>query len=182
MPLSWSELFASNPLDYTQRTLPAMFAARGDAHAGIDDAIGSIEPLLALAERQAKAGEADAPWPPHYQKMAGEAPRVAPSRAAGKPPRAKLPVITIAKAKLKAEALAGLERWKARHPAVFDRLAPEHVLIDANRGKSSAWYRVRINLKNVPEAERPPPEDPDPDYDVRSEYAGWDGAPPDDER
>ncbi|MBC7974499.1 MAG: DNA primase, partial [Myxococcales bacterium] len=92
-----------------------------------------------------------------------------------RPARAKLPVITIAKAKHKAEALAGLERWRARHPAVAAQLAPEHVLVDTNRGKSSAWYRVRINLKNVAEAERPPPEDPDPNYDVRTEYAGWEG-------
>jgi bifunctional non-homologous end joining protein LigD len=82
-------------------------------------------------------------------------------------------VITIAQAKRKVDALAGLERWKARYPEVAAQLAPEHVLIDANRGKSSAWYRVRINLKNVPPTERPPPEDPDPNYDVRTEYAGW---------
>jgi DNA ligase D-like protein (predicted polymerase) len=180
MPLSWPELFAANPLDFTLRTVPALFAARGDAHAGIDDAVGSIEQLLALADRQSEAGAGDAPWPPHYAKAEGEAPRVAPSRArpvAG-PPRAKLPVITIAKAKLKTEALAGLERWRARHPEVVAHLAPEHVLIDTNRGKSSAWYRVRINLKSVPEAERPPPEDPDPNYDVRTEYAGWGTSDP----
>jgi bifunctional non-homologous end joining protein LigD len=82
-------------------------------------------------------------------------------------------VITIAQAKLKVDALAGLERWKAKYPAAFAQLAPEHVLVDANRGKSSAWYRVRINLKNVPEAERPPIEDPDPNYDWKTEYAAW---------
>jgi bifunctional non-homologous end joining protein LigD len=175
MPLSWDELSTCDPLDFTVRTVPALFAARGDAHAGIDGAAGSIEPLLALAARQAAEGQADAPWPPHHDKAAGEPPRVAPSRAraAARPPRDKLPVITIAKAKHKADALAGLERWKARHPEVAAQLAPEHVLIDTNRGKSSAWYRVRINLKNVPVAERPPPEDPDPDYDWKTEYAGW---------
>jgi bifunctional non-homologous end joining protein LigD len=179
MPLSWDELFACDPHDFTLRTVPAMFAARGDAHAGIDAAPGSIAPLLALAARQAAEGQADAPWPPHFAKAEGEAPRVQPSRsrsaaaAVVKPPREKLPVITIAKAKHKPDALAGLERWKARHPAVFGRLAPEHVLVDTNRGKSSAWYRVRINLKNVPEAERPPPAAPDPDYDFKTEYAGW---------
>jgi DNA ligase D-like protein (predicted polymerase) len=181
MPLSWDEFFASNPADFTLRTVPAMFAARGDAHAGIDGAVGSIEPLLALADRQGAEGQADAPWPPHYAKLADEAPRVAPSRAKGvaKPPREKLPVITIAKAKRKSEALAGLERWKARYPGLVARLAPEHVLIDTNRGKSSAWYRVRINLKNVPEAERPPTEDPDPNYDWRTEYADWEVNPTD---
>jgi bifunctional non-homologous end joining protein LigD len=183
MPLSWDEFFASDPLAFTLRTVPARFAARGDAHAGIDAAAGSIEPLLELAARQEAEGQPDAPWPPHYTKKDGEAPRVAPSRAkpaaapaparAARQPREKLPVITIAQAKRKVDALAGLERWKARYPEVAAQLAPEHVLIDANRGKSSAWYRVRINLKNVPPTERPPPEDPDPNYDVRTEYAGW---------
>jgi DNA ligase D-like protein (predicted polymerase) len=212
MPLPWDELLACDPHDYTLRTVPAMFAARGDAHAGIDATVCSIEPLLELAARQESQGAVDAPptgnprrkeipilasprtgidrsgsgpWPPHFEKAAGEAPRVAPSRARGPagaarspraaaaPPRDKLPVITIAKAKHKADALAGLERWKARHPGVVAHLAPEHVLVDTNRGKSSAWYRVRINLRNVPEAERPPPEPPDPDYDWKSEYTGW---------
>jgi DNA ligase D-like protein (predicted polymerase) len=196
MPLSWADLFASDPRDFTLRTVPALFAARGDAHAAIDGAAGSIESLLELAARQAAEGQADAPWPPQFEKAADEAPRVAPSRArsvaqppgqtkarteaaakpAQRPPRDKLPVITIARAKHKADALAGLERWKARYPAVFAQLAPEHVLVDTNRGKSSAWYRVRINLRNVPEAERPPPEPPDPDYDWKTEYAGWHGS------
>jgi hypothetical protein len=191
MPLSWDDFFASDPQDFTLRTVPAMFAVRGDAHAGIDGAAGSIEALLALAARHAADGEADAPWPPHYPKMAGEAPRVAPSRArlageaparakpVARPPREKLPVITIAKAKLKSDALAGLERWKAKYPDVVAKLAPEHVLVDTNRGKSSAWYRVRINLKDIPEAERPPPEPPDPDYDWKTEYAGWEVSPAD---
>jgi bifunctional non-homologous end joining protein LigD len=173
MPLFWDDFFACSPLDFTLHTVPALFAARGDAHAGIDRAVGSIEPLLELAARQEAEGYMDAPWPPHHEKATGEAPRVAPSRARGdaRPPREKLPVITIAKAKRKADALAGLERWKARHPEIAGKLAPEHVLIDTNRGRSSAWYRVRVNLKDVPGAERPPPEGPDPDYDERTEYA-----------
>jgi bifunctional non-homologous end joining protein LigD len=181
MPLAWDELLACDPREFTLHTVPAMFAARGDAHAGIDDAAGSIEPLLALATRQEAEGAADAPWPPHFEKAAGEAPRVAPSRArvAARPPREKLPVITIARAKRKADAIAGLERWKARHPRIAAQLAPEHVLVDTNRGKSSAWYRVRINLKRIPEAERPPPEEPDPDYDWKIEFAGQDGEPAD---
>ncbi len=174
MPLSWDEFFACNPLDFTLRTVPAMFAARGDAHAGIDGAVGSIEPLLELAARQEAEGQVDAPWPPHFERAAGEAPRVAPSRAraAPRPPRDKLPVITIAKAKRKVDAVAGLERWKAKYPEVAGKLAPEHILVDTNRGKSSAWYRVRVNLKNIPVAERPPVEDPDPNYDWKTEYAG----------
>src|SRR5262249_50268356 len=125
MPLAWDDLFACDPLDFTLRTVPAMVAACGDAHAGINAAVGSIESLLELAARREAEGEVDAPWPPHFEKVEGEAPRVAPSRArrdagrerpersgAARPPREKLPVITIAKAKHKAEALAGLERWK----------------------------------------------------------------------
>jgi len=179
MPLSWDDFFRSDPLELTLRTVPAIFAARGDAHAGIDAAVGSLEPLLELAERQAAEGAPDAPWPPHFVKAEGEEPRVAPSRARGagaakaapRARRVKLPVITIAQAKQKADALAGLERWKARNPGVVGRLAPEDVIVDTNRGRATAWYRVRINLKNVPEAERPPPEPPDPDYDPRTEYA-----------
>ena len=84
-------------------------------------------------------------------------------------------MITIAQAKTKPDALAGLERWKARHPDVAAQLAPEDVLVDTNRGRATAWYRVRINLKNVPASEHPPPEAPDPDYDWRSEYGGEPG-------
>jgi DNA ligase D-like protein (predicted polymerase) len=175
MPLSWTDFFASDPRDYTLQTAPAMFAAHGDAHAAIDDTPGSLDGLLELAQRQEAEGQPDAPWPPHFAKSEDEGPRVAPSRAkrAARPARAKLPVITIAQAKLKRDALAGFERWKARYPQVAAKLAPEDILVDANRGRATAWYRVRINLKNVPESDRPPQETPDPNYDPKSEYAGW---------
>lgn len=107
----------------------------------------------------------DAPWPPHFEKKEGESKRVAPSRA-----KKVLPVIIIAKAKTKKEALAALDRWKERHADVTKQLAPEDVLVDAMRGRHTAWYRVRINLKNVPEGERPPKEPPDPDYDPADEW------------
>jgi hypothetical protein len=168
MPLGWDELEACDPAAFTVATVPALFAARGDAHARIDEHAGSIDGLLALSDAQAAAGAADAPWPPHFEKAANEAPRVTPRRA-------KQPVITIARAKHKADALAGLERWKARHPDVVPLLAPEDVLVDTNRGRSSAWYRVRVNLKNVPASARPPEEAPDPDWDPAEE---WRGAKP----
>lgn len=152
MPLSWEDFFACDPNAFTLKTVPAIFAAQGDAHAGIDAAPAGIASLLALADAQ-----------PHFAKEEGEGMRVAPSRA-------KIPVITVAQAKLKADALAGLERWKARHPDVFARLAPEHVLVDTNRGRASAWYRIRLNLSNVPEADRPAQGAPDPDYDPKSEW------------
>jgi bifunctional non-homologous end joining protein LigD len=170
MPLSWDDFFASNPLDFTLRTVPAIFAARGDPHAGIDEAAGAIDSLLALADRQEEEGLPDAPYPPMFAKEEGEAPRVAPSRAKGARQK-KVPVITIAQAQEKKEALAGLERWKQRHPAVAAHLHPEDVLVDANRGRAYAWYRVRINLQHVPEGERPPPEEPEPNYDPRSEFS-----------
>lgn len=169
MPLAWDEFLRCVPTDYTLRTVPAMFAARGDAHAGIDQAVGSLENLLQLAVEQEAAGEGDAPWPPHYPKGEGEAPRVAPSRAKGarKP---KFPVITIAQAKLKQDALDGLEKWKLKYPEVAAMLAPEDVLVDTNRGRATAWYRIRINLKNVPAEQHPPQETPEPNYDVRVEW------------
>ena len=172
MPMSWEALATCNPADYTLLTVPALFAANGDAHARIDEVAGSITGLLELAARQEEAGDGDAPWPPHYAKGEGEGPRVAPSRAKGavRPPRPKLPVIVIAKAKLKADAVAGLERWKTLHPEVTGLLAPEDVLTDTMRGRHSAWTRIRVNLKNVPEEQRPAEVAPDPDYDPAVEW------------
>ena len=76
-----------------------------------------------------------------------------------------MPLIEIARAETKAEAIAGLERWKAKHPLVWPQLEPRDVLVDAMRGRSSAWYRIRINLQHVPEAERPAQEPLEVDYD-----------------
>ena len=85
--------------------------------------------------------------------------------------RSNIPVIEISRAKAKAEALAGLDRWKARHPKAAVALEEPDVLVDGMRGRSSLWYRVRVNLTHVPEAERPPQEPLDPDYDPWAEYA-----------
>jgi len=170
-PLDWDEVAECDPAAFTVATMPARFAARGDPHAGIDAAAGSLEPLLELAARDDAAGLADAPWPPHYQKMEGEAPRVAPSRArpaggaAKRPPRVKMPLVTVAHSPDKQAALAGLERWKQRHPDAAGHLAVDDVLVDAMRGRSSTWTRIRVNLRHVPEAIRPAQETPDPDDD-----------------
>ncbi|MBA2540473.1 MAG: hypothetical protein H0V17_12605, partial [Deltaproteobacteria bacterium] len=150
MPLTWDELATCDPRAFTLRTVPALYAERGDAHAGIDEAVCRIEPLLALADR--------------------DEPEV---KARKKQKKIHVPVITIAQAKLKPDALAGLERWKAKYPAIVPLLAPEHVIVDTNRGRATAWYRVRINLSAVPEDQRPPQETPDPDYDVKTEWADW---------
>jgi bifunctional non-homologous end joining protein LigD len=177
MPLAWDEFLVADPAAFTLRSVPAIFKARGDAHAAIDDHAGSLDALFELADRQEAEGEQDAPWPPHFAKQAGEGARVAPSRAKGVPKTRKssMPVIIIAQAKLKPDAMAGLERWKAKYPDVAAKLAPEDVLVDTNRGRATAWYRVRINLKNVPPEEHPPQEEPDPNYDPKTEYGGWTG-------
>jgi hypothetical protein len=122
-----------------------------DAHAG------SLEKLLELAEKDEAAGLGDAPWPPHFRKMEGEAPRVAPSRArtttkkAAKSKRVKMPLIVVANSPDKKAALAGLERWKEKHPQAAKLLAVDDVLVDSMRGRSSTWTRIRVNLRNVPE-------------------------------
>ena len=90
-PLRWDEVPDVDPGDFTLRTMPARFAALGDLHAGIDEVAYPLEPLLELAARDDAAGLGDAPWPPHYAKHEGEAPRVAPSKRAaadGAAPRA----------------------------------------------------------------------------------------------
>ena len=171
-PLRWDEVADCDPSDFTVATMPARFAAIGNPHADMDAAVGSLDRLLELAARDEAAGIADAPWPPHFQKMEGEGPRVAPSRAkrAARPPRIKMPLITIANSPDRAAALAGLERWKAKHPDAASHLAVDDVLVDGMRGRSSIWTRIRVNLRNVPEAMRPPQETPDPDDDPTREW------------
>jgi bifunctional non-homologous end joining protein LigD len=202
-PLTWEEVPTCDPAEYTIDTVPARFAAIGDPWAAMDEAAGSLDGLLELAARDEAAGLPDAPWPPHYDKQAGEAPRVQPSKrrtgasregvagpeaapppasaaasaAAPAPPapgkssgptgrrRSTMPLIEIARAETKDEAMAGLERWKERHPSVWPLLEPRDVLVDGMRGRSSVWYRIRLNLQHVPEAQRPPQEPLEIDYD-----------------
>jgi len=168
MPLEWDEVGDCDPASFTLTTAPARFEERGDASAGIDAAAGSLAKLLELAAAQEAAGLPDAPWPPHYRKQEDEPPRVAPSRRKGAGGGGRVsaqPLITVAKAEHREEALAGLERWKNRHPEAAGRLAPDDVLIDSMRGRSNTWTRIRVNLRHVPEGERPGEEPPDPDYD-----------------
>ena len=159
-PLAWDEVADCNPADFTLASMPARFAKLGDLHAGIDQQAGSIEGLLELFERQ---GLGDAPWPPHYRRQASEPPRVQPSKR--KPSK---PLVEIGRARHKEDALAGLERWKARHPEVVTHLQPADVLVDAMRGRSSTWTRIRVNLQHVPEDLRPAQEPLDPDEKIRS--------------
>jgi DNA ligase D-like protein (predicted polymerase) len=169
-PLAWDEVGACNPADFTMRTMPARFADVGDRHRGIDTSPGSLDALLELSARQEKDGLGDAPWPPHYRKQPGEAPRVAPSKrrspAASSRRVSKHPLVEIGRARQKADALAGLERWKARHPQASAHLQPADVLVDAMRGRFTTWTRIRVNLQHVPEALRPAQESLDPDDDL----------------
>jgi DNA ligase D-like protein (predicted polymerase) len=184
-PLRWDEVPSCDPAAFTIDTVPQRFAAAGDPWAGMDEAVGSLDALLELAARDEAAGLPDAPWPPHYEKQVGEAPRVQPSKQRGPAPapqagtsvkpasapsptgrrQSTKPLIEIARAQTKAEAMEGLERWKARHPDVWPLLKPADVLVDSMRGRSSTWTRIRLNLEHVPQAQRPPQEPLEVDYD-----------------
>jgi DNA ligase D-like protein (predicted polymerase) len=190
-PLSWDEVPGCDPSAFTMATVPERFAERGDPWAGIDDPSGSLDGLLDLAAQHEEAGFADAPWPPQFAKGANEPRRVQPSRRRGGPApregvvpppapgkrsgptgrrRTTMPLIEIARAATEREALDGLERWKKRHPDVWPYLGPTDVLVDPMRGRSTTWTRIRLNLRNVPEEERPPQEELEVDYDP------WEGV------
>ncbi|HEY3936684.1 MAG TPA: DNA polymerase domain-containing protein, partial [Bryobacteraceae bacterium] len=172
-PLHWHEVPDCEPSDFTVLTIPKRFAEIGDPHADIDAEPGSLEKLLELAAEDEKAGLGDAPWPPHFRKMEGEAPRVAPSRAkspAKRPPREKMPLVVVANSPDKEAALAGLARWKSKYAEASALLAVDDVLVDSMRGRSSTWTRIRVNLRHVPEELRPSQETPDPDDDPTREW------------
>jgi bifunctional non-homologous end joining protein LigD len=149
-PVSWQELDDCDPADFTLWTVPRRWQAIGDPHAAIDDRADSLEPLLELSARQEAAGQGDAPWPPQYRKAPGEPKRAPPSKA-----RRDAPLIEIARAEREADAIAAADAWKARHPKAAAHLEPADVLVDRMRGRSSLWYRVRINLARVPPQLRP---------------------------
>jgi bifunctional non-homologous end joining protein LigD len=171
-PLHWHEVRDSEPSDFTVLTVPKRFAELGDPHAEMDSALGSLDKLLELASNDEAAGLGDAPWPPHFRKMEGEERRVAPSRAksSARQLRTKMPLIVVANSPDKKAALAGLERWKSKHAEAAGHLAVDDVLVDSMRGRSSTWTRIRVNLRNVPEALRPSQESPDPDDDPTREW------------
>jgi bifunctional non-homologous end joining protein LigD len=202
-PLRWDEVPGCDPAAFTIDTMPGRYAEIGDPGAGIDEAVGSLDPLLELARADEAAGLPDAPWSPHFEKQAGEAPRVQPSKrrtgvtagsevgdneagrneagdneAGAVPPpapgktvgptgrrRSSMPLIEIARAASKAEAMAGLDRWKQRYPDVAAQLEPADILVDSMRGRSSTWTRIRLNLRHIAVAERPPQEPLEVDYD-----------------
>jgi len=146
-PLDWDEVATRRPEEFTVRTVLERFAERGDAASGIDDSVGSLDQLLSLAEELGPAEK-----PPRKSDGSGRRPST-------------MPLIEVARAKTKPEALEGLERWKAKHPKVVEKLEPADVLVDGMRGSSSLWYRIRVNLQHVPEKERPEQEELEVDYD-----------------
>jgi bifunctional non-homologous end joining protein LigD len=190
-PLRWDEVPGCDPAAFTIDTMPERYARLGDLGAGIDESAGSLAALLDLAAADEAAGLPDAPWPPHFEKQAGEQPRVQPSKRrtaadpAVPPPapgkasgpagrrRTSVPMIEIARAASKAEALAGLERWKERHPQAASLLEPADILVDSMRGRSSTWTRIRLNLRHIPEADRPAQEELEVDYDPWAGLSGW---------
>jgi bifunctional non-homologous end joining protein LigD len=161
-PLAWEEIDDCNPADFTLATMPARFEKLGDRHADIDRHPCSLASLLELSARHEREGLGDAPWPPHYKKQKGEPARVQPSRRRA----AAHPLIEIGRAQDKDAALAGLERWKARHPDAAAHLQPADILVDAMRGRFRTWTRIRVNLQHVPVEARPVQEKLDPDEDL----------------
>ncbi len=168
-PLSWDEIDACEPADFTLATMPSRFAAVGDRHEGIDRAPCALDTLLELSARHEREGLGDAPWPPHFRKQEGEPARVQPSRRRRTPVH---PLLEIARARRKQDALAGLDRWKARHPEAAAHLDPADVLVDAMRGRFATWTRIRLNLQHVPAQLRPPQEPLDPDDDMSADWKG----------
>jgi hypothetical protein len=151
-PLTWDEVPDCRPDQFTLSTVTERFAAIGDPWNGIElpGAAGSLEPLLALAKELGPAEK--------------------PPKGTGRR-QSTMPLVEIGRAKTKEEALAGLERWKARHRDIVPLLEPADVLIDGMRGRSSIWYRIRVNLQHVPEEARPEQEP------LESDYNPWANAP-----
>ena len=142
-PLAWDEVPSCRPERFTVRTVPERYAEVGDPWDGIDAAAGGLDALLELAEAQGPAER-----------------------------QAARPLVEVARTRTKPEALAAMERWSARHADVLPYLLPADTLVDGMRGRSSLWYRVRVNLEHVPEELRPPQEP------LEAEYDPWAGFHP----
>jgi len=143
-PLTWAEVPGCNPQEYTLGFVRDRHAAIGDPWQGIEHSSGSLAALLDLADRLGPVEK--------------------PPKGTGRR-QSTMPLIEIARAKSKEEALEGLQRWKARHYSVLRYLEPADTLVDGMRGRSSVWYRIRVNLQHVPDTERPPQEPLEVDYD-----------------
>jgi DNA ligase D len=142
-PLTWDEVPGCRPEDYTVPTVLERYAEIGDPWQDLDGSVGSLDALLELAKRLGPAEK--------------------PPKGAGRRTQT-MPLVEIARSKGKPEALEGLERWKSRHPEVVSHLEPADILVDGMRGRSSVWYRIRVNLQHVPEDLRPEQEPLEVDY------------------
>src|SRR6202048_3473104 len=153
-PLHWDEVAGCRPEALTVDTVPQRFAELGDPWEGMDDAAGSLEALLELAERLGAA-----PKPPKGASKTGRR-------------QSAMPLIEVARTKTKDEAMAALDTWRGRHPEAAGKLEPADVLVDGMRGPSSIWYRIRINRQHAPEDQRPPQEELLADYNPWEGYSG----------
>jgi bifunctional non-homologous end joining protein LigD len=149
-PLRWAEVADCRPERFTMPAVLERHADIGDPWTGMEDTGGSLEPLLALAEELGPAEK--------------------PPKGTGRR-QSTMPLIEITRTKTRPEAMADFDRWKARHPAVAEKLEAADVLVDGMRGRSSIWYRIRVNLQHVPEAGRPEQEP------LLSDYNPWANAP-----
>ncbi|GAA0734800.1 non-homologous end-joining DNA ligase [Dactylosporangium roseum] len=145
MPLAWDEVPGCDPAAYTVDTVPG----GPDAWEGVEDSRGSLDSLLELAATFKKKTPA--------------------TKGSGRR-EPTMPLIEITRTATKEEAMEDLERWKARHPTVWPLLEPADVLVDSMRGINSVWFRIRLNLRHVPEADRPPQEPLEHDFDP---FAKW---------
>jgi bifunctional non-homologous end joining protein LigD len=148
-PLTWDEVPHCRPENYTLPTVLERYDAIGDPWHGIEASSGSLDALLELGERLGPAER--------------------PPKGTGRRLQTK-PLIEVARARTKAQARAGFDQWAARHPKAAAYLQPADTLVDGMRGRSSVWYRIRVNLEHVPEAERPPQEPLEVDYNP------WEGV------
>jgi bifunctional non-homologous end joining protein LigD len=150
-PLTWAEVPGCRPEDHTLRTVLDRQAAIRDPWEHMAGSAGSLEALLDLAQRLGPAER--------------------PPKGTGRR-QVTMPLIEVARARTKEEALEGLKRWEGRHRDVAGFLEAADVLVDGMRGRSSVWYRIRVNLQHVPEAQRPPQEPLEVDYDPWTN-TGW---------
>jgi DNA ligase D-like protein (predicted polymerase) len=158
-PLRWDEVATCDPKAFTIDTVPARYTELGDLTAAMDAAAGDLDALLALADELDDDTDGG--------RARGDVAVAAPGHTSGASGRRRstMPLIEVARAATTDEAMAGLDRWRARHPDVWPYLEPADVLVDAMRGRSSMWTRIRLNLRHVPEAQRPPQEPLEVDHD-----------------
>jgi len=158
-PLFWDEVADCRPEQFTMATVPRRYDDVGDPWEGMDDAAGTLDALLELAERLGPAEKAPK----------GAAKRTGPGT--GRRESTK-PLIEIARTKTKDEAMEALDIWRARHPEAAQQLQPADILVDGMRGPSSIWYRIRLNLQHVLPHKRPPQEPLIADYSPWTNYSG----------